>query len=269
MKITNILICTITFMVVSSCNIEKMYVIKKENLNKLISEALEYGKIDTLNKQFIERFKLNPILPDLKKALNTNAEPNTKEFIDSVFNYQKLHKDIVVKDGVLGPETIKHIIIKHPEIKAKFLQVNNMNNKKFNYSYDLNKFKNGIYSNEGTTANYKSRNKKSSATGKYQLLWKYWGEKIKNFSGNPNLTQEDFLNNPKLQEDYMDYYTKNFLEPVAKKIVSEYPNIEYSFPQIMALIHFKGAAGARKWIRAKIDSTQANNMSIDKYLGKI
>src|SRR5690606_10311450 len=89
---------------------------------------------------------------------------------------------------------------------------------------------------------YKARNPDSTATGKYQFIWSIHRKELEKLYGIKS--REEFENNPKIQEDYMDRWTKNTLEPGAIRLRKLYPDTHYTDEELGALIHYHGEGGA-------------------------
>jgi hypothetical protein len=125
--------------------------------------------------------------------------------------------------------------------------------------------------------NYNAVNKTTNALGKYQFLPRYWWSKIKEFGKSKGLEvneYKDYLENPDLQEDFMKNYTdktlKNGLSQIRKMQDNKYQKaINLSDGQILALIHFQGLGGAKKWLETGDMIGAENNISVEKYLSKI
>lgn len=116
---------------------------------------------------------------------------------------------------------------------------------------------------ESSGGNYRLLNPKSSATGKYQFLWKTWGPAINKVTGVN--TREGFRNNPEAQENFFAWYKQNELLPAAQRL-KKYNTLGLSDNDLAKLVHYKGEAGAKKWLTTGIDPTPKNNMPIQKYL---
>lgn len=113
---------------------------------------------------------------------------------------------------------------------------------------------------------YNATNKHSSAAGKYQFLWGTWGDSIKKVTGVKS--KQEFLDNPAAQEKYYSFYEKNVLQPGVTKLKNQL-NTDLSDTQLARLIHFRGQAGAKKYLRGQIsDKPEAYNMKISDYIGK-
>lgn len=110
---------------------------------------------------------------------------------------------------------------------------------------------------------YGALNPNSSAVGKYQFLWDTWAPNIKKITGISS--KEEFRNNPQAQEVFYAWYKQNELLPSAQKLQSVNRK-GLSAGQLAKLVHFKGEAGARKWLTKGIDNTTAHNISIDNYI---
>ena len=86
----------------------------------------------------------------------------------------------------------------------------------------------------------------SSATGKYQYLWKQWGDSIiksAEKNGYDIKTRQDFINSPSMQEQFFmeDHYEKY---QTAKKMIDGKNPLNLNLAQIGFLIHWEGEAGA-------------------------
>ena len=122
------------------------------------------------------------------------------------------------------------------------------------YQQFLNSFRLGLKKEAGNK--YDLTNKDSNALGKYQFLPKYWwNNKPTKMDSIPDYARkkgygelksyDDFLNNPTLQEDYFEAYTKNQVYPKAKELYKSYgAKRGLRIDEIGALIHFQGEAGA-------------------------
>ena len=105
----------------------------------------------------------------------------------------------------------------------------------------------------------------SSAAGKYQFLWDTHKDTIRTVTGVNSKSQ--FLNSPKAQEAYFDYWDQNVLTPKAQKIKQQYnPNLDTN--QIKMLIHFQGPEGAEKYIRTGKYTKDAFGTTPMSYLTK-
>jgi hypothetical protein len=105
----------------------------------------------------------------------------------------------------------------------------------------------------------------SSAAGKYQFLWDTHKDTIRTVTGVNSKSQ--FLNSPKAQEAYFDYWDQNVLTPKAQKIKQQYnPSLDTN--QIKMLIHFQGPEGAEKYIRTGKYTKDAFGTTPMSYLTK-
>lgn len=60
--------------------------------------------------------QLDNYTSEIQKVLQTSAQPNTKEFLDAVYNYQKAHPETGAADALLGPITFKAMIKSNPDL---------------------------------------------------------------------------------------------------------------------------------------------------------
>jgi len=115
--------------------------------------------------------------------------------------------------------------------------------------------------------NYKAVNPKSSAAGKYQFLWNTWQPKITQYTG--IRTKEDFLNNPKAQDDFFyNYYLPFEAKPAIKRLKGKFGNIATD-DEMLKLFHFRGEGGANEYLSGNLSDTPEgkDNMPISKYTG--
>lgn len=107
----------------------------------------------------------------------------------------------------------------------------------------------------------------SSAAGKYQFLWDTWQPKITKYTGIK--TKEEFLNNPKAQDDFFNsYYLPNEAEPAIERIKRK-TKTNQSDDNLLKLYHFRGEQGAIDYLTGKLSDTPEgkDNMPISKYTG--
>lgn len=106
----------------------------------------------------------------------------------------------------------------------------------------------------------------SSAVGKYQFLWDTWGDKIAEATGVSS--KEEFRNNPNAQEDFYHnhYLPKHALPWIAQ--AKRHLRTPLGDDQLMKLYHFRGPAGATKYLRGELaDKPEQYNSSISTYTG--
>lgn len=215
------------------------------------------------------------------KVLNTSANPNTPEFYEAVYSYQLSNPSITMKDGILGPETFKAMgktdqsLLKAVQVTQNknfddFLEKNKDVAEKSGNSFDLTRFKQRIGKIEsGGKYDIINELPGSTATGKYQFIWSIWKKPISNFAGR-DVTREQFLKSPQLQELFMDFYTKSELLPAAQRLKQKYPAAEkLTLEQLAGLVHFKGAFDAAKILSGQPDPTTRGNVSVQQYLSKL
>jgi hypothetical protein len=141
---------------------------------------------------------------------------------------------------------------------------------------DLTPFFNGIAAVEtrGQPDPYKARNADSNALGKYQYVWSVWGDRIRQFSGNPRLTPQDFLNNPQLQEDYARENYKE-IRKQAERLQRDYAPVLKTrgledTDDLTALVHFQGYNRAQTFLKTGIQvrSPGEVNLNVQDYIAK-
>jgi len=122
---------------------------------------------------------------------------------------------------------------------------------------------------------YKARNPETSAVGKHQFIWSFWGDKskhIQKFAQNPNLTIDDFMNDPDLQERYVRYYYKDQVKNQANNLATKYKDQLKArgirdVNDVKAIIHFRGYDTAEQYLKTGIEpKTEAKNKTIPQYL---
>lgn len=122
--------------------------------------------------------------------------------------------------------------------------------------------------------NPKAMNRETTATGEMQMMWSQWENKIRKFSGNPNLTREQFAGDPDLQQRWADYYHDNVLMPEVQKLKTRFPEQLKRRgltrdDEIAALLHFQGYPNSSLFVRKGIQKeTKAKNLKIPEYLDK-
>lgn len=105
----------------------------------------------------------------------------------------------------------------------------------------------------------------TGAVGKYQFRWNIWKDSIKQVTGAK--TQKQFLHSPKAQEQYFNWYKKNYLLPESKKL-QPYNKAKLTADQLAELVHFRGTAGAKQYLQGKVsDKPESYNSSISSYIG--
>lgn len=240
------------------------------NIQKARSAAPKYWRDLDLNKY----------LSKVQSIIGTNEGPNTDAFYEAVYRYQQGNPEITLKDGILGPETLS-AMIKQDSSLAKEFQVSQA--KSFNdflskneelaqqrgSDFNLDRFKNKIGRVE-SGGKYDATSPFTSATGKYQFIWSIWAKPISQHFGRL-ISREEFLNDPKLQEGFMDYYVKTNLVPSAVALQKRFPKVasKLTFEQLLGLIHFKGPGDAAKILAGLPDPTTKNNLSVTQYLAKL
>jgi hypothetical protein len=119
--------------------------------------------------------------------------------------------------------------------------------------------------------NYKAYNPAGGgegAVGADQYRWKPHKDKIRKFANNPNLTKEDFMNNPDLQDRfYNEYWKPKVLEPEARDLERKYKTGLPSY-KLEKLVHIRGKKGAEEYLSGVAsDKPESYNMSTSGYTG--
>lgn len=127
--------------------------------------------------------------------------------------------------------------------------------------------------NKESGGNYKAFNSAGGgegAVGKYQFRWGLHKPKIRAFAGNPNLTAEQFMNSPELQDAFFEQYWKpNELAPSVNRLKRAGVAKGFTDDELSSLVHFRGEQGAIDYLTGKVgDKPESYNMSISKYIGR-
>lgn len=230
-----------------------------ENLKIKWSEF--YDKSEEVNKN-----KFSNNFYGFSKWIDENL-PSEMSFIDGVeYLIEKIVSFTPRKKQISGIRNQNLIGI--PEYIKEIAQT-----KELQQPFDYNRWKEEIGKIE-SGGNYKAINKSTNALGKYQFVPYYFWKKIKAFSGNTVNKYSDFLNNPKLQEDFMKHYTFNELLNTLKSFRDrEKKDLPFagllSDGKLMALFHFQGARGASNWLKTGRMEGADINISVLAYLRKI
>jgi len=135
--------------------------------------------------------------------------------------------------------------------------------------HPANSFTNELVANE-SGGNYRAFNSDGGgegAVGKYQFRWTAHKDKIRKFAGDANLSREDFINSPQLQDDFYEKdWIPNYLEKDVKSLRKMNTGLNNS--QLYKLVHFRGKQGAMNYLNGT-DSNQPEsyNMPTSKYIG--
>ncbi len=133
----------------------------------------------------------------------------------------------------------------------------------FIHEIDSNRFKRGIVQPENSgNFKYTSMNPRSSATGAYQILYKEHADELRKDYGINN--RDEFALSNTAQEKIMDARIKRY-EKDAYELYNEYkPQLKNKFTfseeEIMALVHFAGRQGTRKYLASIRDDKPAPRM---------
>ena len=134
--------------------------------------------------------------------------------------------------------------------------------------HPANSFTNNIIAKE-SGGNYKAFNPNGGgegAVGKYQFRWTQHKDKIRKFAG-ANISREDFMNNPQLQDDfYNNEWVPNYLDKDVKQLKKL--NSGLNNEQLYSLVHFRGKTGALKYLKGTDNNQpESYNMPTSKYIG--
>lgn len=84
------------------------------------------------------------------------------------------------------------------------------------------------------------------ATGKYGFSWLYHSPDIKKITGVKD--KQEFLNNPKAQEKYFEWYVNNTLKPAIGRMRSGGAK-DADEAELAKIIHLHGESGAKKYLK--------------------
>jgi len=103
------------------------------------------------------------------------------------------------------------------------------------------------------------------AVGKYQFRWNIWKDSIQKVTGVKD--KEAFLKSPAAQEKYYSWYERHYLYPQVSRL-EQYNQAGLSKEQLAKLVHFRGAAGAKRYLQGTLsDKPESYNIPISKYIG--
>jgi len=137
--------------------------------------------------------------------------------------------------------------------------------------HPVNSLTNEIVANE-SGGDYKAFNSAGGgegAVGKYQFRWTAHKDKIRKYANNPNLTKEQFMNSPELQDGfYEEEWIPKYLDKDVKNIRNKGLGKDLNNKQLYKLVHFRGGKGAEDYLTGKVgDNPESYNSSISKYIG--
>lgn len=152
--------------------------------------------------------------------------------------------------------------------------------------FDYDQWSNEIAAIESRgSGNYSAINKDTFALGKYQFVPRYWWDEIKAFavtqgielSGEPMRgvrlpAYQEFLNNPSLQEKWMQHYTETYAVPAIKRLRSNLPEetARISDGKLAALYHFQGERGASDWLlKGIMQGRDINSIDPGGYMSRV
>jgi hypothetical protein len=144
------------------------------------------------------------------------------------------------------------------------------------HEINYQQFKRGIVQPENSGRfNYGAKNPLSSATGAYQILYKQHEDQLRSEYGIN--TRDEFALSKDAQEAIMDIRINNYEED-AYELYNEYkPQLKDKFvfteEEIMALVHFAGRQGTRKYLGSIRDGKipppmPGTNLTQEEYLSR-
>ena len=95
---------------------------------------------------------------------------------------------------------------------------------------------------------------------------KYFREDIQDITW--ATSHEDFLQDPVKQETFMDWYIDSTLLPGLEKVGKQVDTSVYTYPEVLALIHFLWANGTIEYISTSKmnEKQQVGNIDAQRYL---
>jgi hypothetical protein len=204
------------------------------------------------------------MMNDLYDTLDEDYNEEEADLLNEYGYDDEEEEDLWSKFDSFDPEEdfLEGFKIENGSDEENFVRMNS--NKPTNFTSDIIKNESG--------GNYKAFNPAGGgegAVGKYQFRWTTHKPTIRKFAGNPNLTKEQFMNSPELQDAfYEQYWIPNELEPSVQKIRRSGLGKNLSEDQLASLVHFRGSQGALDYLTGKTgDKPESYNMSISKYIG--
>ena len=181
------------------------------------------------------------VFGNTKSIKNTNVNTNVNNNIGSDIG-TNVDSSYLPKTGITNK--LNYTFDVKPGTNMSF---EDMFNSTRNFQNNVNSaltFKDKIAEVESsTTGGYNAYNEHTGATGKYQFLPRYFRDVVKNVLG---ISWSEFAKCPECQERLMDYHINTNLVPSSNRLEQQFPNSGLNKNQLMALVHFKGEAGARK-----------------------
>lgn len=203
-----------------------------------------------------------PIIEKDKKTNNTLEDMyKAKTLSDLLYAKTTTATTPLLANNVKSKSAIKEVNLDAIDTKGlRSLTVEKDPKKLFQY------YKKGLGLQESNN-DYKTVNTKTSSGtwGKYQLMGKYVEKDIKRVTSATSM--KDFLNKPKEQEKFFEWYYKNNLEPNLKRMKKEGYGKKFSDIELLGMIHFRGPSGARTAIAEGLNKKKESyNPTVNSYL---
>jgi len=131
---------------------------------------------------------------------------------------------------------------------------------------ERNKFTHGVHKVESKNENYQAFNPITSALWRYQFVPKYFRDDIQKIT--KATSHQEFLDNPAMQEQFMDWHIDKTLIPWYEKILSAWIVNDYTDAEVLALIHFLWVTGATQYIETNemMEKQKVWNVDASRYL---
>lgn len=117
---------------------------------------------------------------------------------------------------------------------------------------------------------YNSSGGGEGAVGKYQFRWTQHKDKIRKYANNPNLTKEQFMDNPELQDSFFENeWIPKYITQDVNTLRKEGLGKNLSDEDMQTLVHYQGLGRSRKYLKGELsDKPESYNMPISKYMSK-
>lgn len=196
---------------------------------------------------------------------NENGENKSIQFVDNAIDMQRKHiEDFNNETDIQNnqqeyDELSRYSFYENEQIKHDAAiddWINTVMPNSFNTSNNLNidrvleEIKMRESGGDPYAVNKNGGEKATMATGLYQFVPKYWGEKIAKFQGTSNLstaeTMEYFKRNPDIQEQFMRHVVNNDYIPVVKELSPIANQYGLSQADLIKMLHYRGIKDTRE-----------------------